>query len=361
METIRRVADSVKSAFGCDVVALTLVEPSLAALFVMESTDPSLRSLRLPLRGLAASIAGWNRGEVIPDAATDPRRDELVEKGGLRHVMCVPIRVKGSPRGTLIAARKTAGARPSDASDFTLLGLFADVAAIALAQIDDAKADEAFHQRLSFLASRSFDRWNGDDLDPALAQIAKDQGVTDSSGPDPVLVDICRMLKADAAAISAADETGTWRIVEAVNLSAEVLGDWSETSAEVHRLHREGRFSRVAVARGFGEKLDQDLRVVVRTPGGSLVLHVLASSKRGAFGQRDVRCAELAAVRLGWTAHAIRMEEELSQAQRVPTIDAADLEPVEEPVIPLPPGNSELDDLLPATWTGGAQQSMHPN
>lgn len=350
-DTISRILDAVKAALGCDVAAIALVEPSRAALAVMDSTEPAARSLRLHLRGITASIAGWNRGEVVPDAATDPRRDDLVEKSGIRHAVFVPVRVKGSPRGTLVAGSRAPGARPTDASDLTVLGLFADVAAIALAQIDDRREEQVFHERLSLLAARSFDRWTGDELDPALQAVAQERGIAlDGAGCDPVLPEIGRALDARAVAISAADASGTWRIVESWGLPDPIAKEWTEDADEVRRLHRDGRFSCVAAARGFGA-LDQDLRVLIRTRDGARILHVLAPAKRGAFRPSDVRCAEMAAVRLGWAAHAISTEAELREARRAaPAAAEMVLEEIEPAAIQVTEAPSELDALLPSSW-----------
>ncbi len=351
-ETLHRTLDAASAVLQCDIAVVALVEPSRTSVSVQDATDGALRSLRMPIGGLAGSIAGWNRGEVVPDAVTDPRRDELVEKAGMRRTVCAPIRVKGQPRGTLIAASRTAGARQSDASDLLLLGLFADLAAVAIAEIEERRETAAFHDRLSLLASRSFDRVGGDDFDPVLRAVARERGVElEDASCDPVLPELGRALRADAVALAAPDGHGVWKITESWGLPDTMVESWSENTAEVTRLHRSGGFSCVACATAF-PAFDQDLRVLFRGPAGPLVLHVLARSSRGAFAPSDLRCAEMAAVRLGWSVNVSALEDEVRRVRReaMPVVAEEELETAGETIRVAPAPVESLEALLPAGW-----------
>lgn len=343
-ELLRFALTAAKSVLESDLVVVALVDPSRTGLTVVEATDPALRNLRLPLNGLAGCVVGWDRGEVVPDAATDPRRDELVEKGGLRRTVCVPVRVTKT-RGAILAGSRQAGSRERDASDLLLVGLYADLIAVLVAQMEAQRETEAFHERLSLLAARSFERFAGDELDPALEAVARANGVAlDKADCDPVLPEIARALRAEAVAVSARID-GCWRIVDSWGLPDDVVRSWSESSDDVARLHREGRFSCVARATGF-DCFDQDLRVLGRLPEGAMVLHVLAASSRGAFGPNDLRCAEMAAVRLGWVAHVATTVErsavDLGGARACEDAEARASHSL----------SGTLDDLLPGDWGG---------
>lgn len=325
---VRAGIEGACAALGSDAVFLVLSDPAGSTLTVLDSTEPASRNFRLPSAGLAGAITQWNRGEVVPDIAMDPRRDELAGNSGMRRFVCSPVRIKGAARGALLAGSRAPGSSPSDASDLLMLGLFADLIAISLGEIDERRATQSFHAQLSQLAARSFDRFLGDELDPALNAVARERGlVLDGAECDPVLPEIARIVRASAAVLAAPGPDKIWRVADSWNLPAALTHGWTESDAEVRRIHQEGRFSCASGARGF-EPLAQDLRVQFRAPDGARVLHLLAHSSRGPFGPADVRCAEMAAVRIGWTLHALAMEAEEERAE-LAEISADALEPVD--------------------------------
>lgn len=314
-ELLRRCVDGARACTHVDLAAIVVPDASSTSLAVRTASIPGLETSRSALQGFAASVLRFNRGEVIPDLGKDPRREELAAATGIRHALCAPIRLGAQPRGVLVLGSRNAGARPDDAALLGIAGLFADLTAQIFAAEAAATEERRFHQRLASLAKGSTPMPADDGFGPALRAISRKTGLALAEGPscDPVLPELCQTIGADAAAVTRLHGDGIYRVVESWRLPAEATEGLAEESSEVDRIHDAGRFAcRTPVQIG---PFDQSIRVLVDSRAGRLVLHVLAGRGRLPFDERDVRCAELAAVRLAWNAHASVLEDELLRAQ----------------------------------------------
>lgn len=224
------------------------------------------------------NVLGLEQGGVVPDVIGDPRRDTLAIETDVRYVVFAPIRAGGVTRGALVVGSRTPGSRPWDATLLATVKLFSDLAAQIYAREARDVEERIFHERL--------------------AEQAKGSTAAGAASCGS-LQELCVLTGASAAAISRLDDDGIYRVYDAWNLAD--AGTWTESEAEVARLHADGAFSCTTPT------FAHDLRVLVDSRAGKMVLHLLGATP---FTAHAARHAELAAVRLSWFAHATVLEEE---------------------------------------------------
>lgn len=275
-------------------IAAGLAESEDALVLLGRCLDALKACTRSDAAGIVAvygtNVLGLDQAGIVADVVHDPRRDALAIETDIRYVAFAPVRVGSTTRACLVVGSRMPGSRPWDTALLAVVTLFADLSAQIYAREAKDLEERIFHERLADQAKHS---------------------TAASAAAIGSLQDLCALVGANAAAISKLDDDGVYRIYDAWNL--EDADTWTEHEADVHRIHSDALFSTTAAAPGF----PHDLRVLVDSRAGKMVLHVLSSAPLGA---RAARFVELAAVRLSWSSHAIVLAEE-RRLSRPTTID----------------------------------------
>jgi signal transduction histidine kinase len=152
-DVLQRIAESVKRLTDANVVAIVLPAQDPTALEIAVATgdgEEALRGQRLPAAGSLPGSAMAKGYGVLIDSAPDELRTLQPAAGlGLGPMMTFPLSGEGTPRGAIVAGRRT-GRRTFAAADLEMAEAFANHATIAL-ELSDARTDQ---ERLAVLEDR---------------------------------------------------------------------------------------------------------------------------------------------------------------------------------------------------------------
>lgn len=287
-----------------DVGLVGMLDPTNPSLVFRSAVPGAWRGRRVAASSLAAVVARWNRVEVIPDAASDPRRGELEEALRLRRMIVAPIQIGRVSVGAVVhGSTAVPSGFAHDAPDAAVLSALAAMASAALSTERMQSGVQAYHAASTWLAATPLDGTSGrhDDFQRAIVDVARRDGIAlvEHDPVEPWLAQIGSLLAARAACITRPSpfDPSTAIIAHAWRLDDETRTQWQESGDEAaQRAPAEG-LSRVLAATADGFPA---FATALRTslPGVAGTLHVLADPTRPAFGPFDVRLAELAATRI---------------------------------------------------------------
>jgi GAF domain-containing protein len=173
-ELLRSLTETARRLFGAAACSLALLSEDDSELLYTTAAGEGAEDVTGMRISSSQGIAGWvvQSGQpiAISDVTSDPRFSrEVAEQTGYvpQAILAVPVQTPQRVLGVISLLDRDAR-RPGAEQDMTLLSLFADQAALALASV------EAFSSLGRVLLAALAEAANGDDLALALRQAADD-------------------------------------------------------------------------------------------------------------------------------------------------------------------------------------------
>lgn len=144
LSLLDRILESALAVIGSNDGSLMLIDndkSELVFVVVHGSVSHKLVNHRIPLgQGIAGWVAKNGRAVMIPNVHADPRFSAAVDRDfgfNTRSLICVPLNLHTRTMGVIQAINKSDGEEFTRA-DLTLLGVVAQLAAVALTKAEDA-------------------------------------------------------------------------------------------------------------------------------------------------------------------------------------------------------------------------------
>ncbi|MEJ2599108.1 MAG: GAF domain-containing protein [Anaerolineales bacterium] len=162
-EVVQQILEQISQALQVEVVSLALIDPHQPDMLEFRATTSPPENNIIGMRqSIDKGIAGWvareGKGAIVPDAYSDPRFLDTVDKElefKTQAIVCAPIRAKGQVIGVLEAINPKDGAFDQDAL-LVLTGI-GSLAGTAIEHAELFERLEAAHQRYRELFDDSID------------------------------------------------------------------------------------------------------------------------------------------------------------------------------------------------------------